>query len=141
MVWCSWDLTGRFPSLSRSQMLSPKINLFSISLLIQFIFWYDEDFKSYYEIHWVTNKVGISSVLFFKKFEGFNFRWLRQTFQQFISHRKASFRQLIVSSQDHVNHRNPVDHVFIKFCCKWNFGGLGECTNGSLATEIPTFSG
>ena len=88
---------------------------------------------------WVTNKVGISGALFFKKFEIFSFRWLRRTFQQFISHQKASFRQLTVSTQDHVNHRKPIDRVFIKFCYKGNFGGLGEHTNGSLATESPAF--
>ena len=38
---------------------------------------------------WVTNKVGISGALFFKKFESFNFWWLRRNFQQFISHQKA----------------------------------------------------
>ena len=100
----------------------------------------DEDFQMHYEILCVINKVGIPGVLFFKKIESFSFRWLRRTFQQFISHRKASFRQLIVSAHDHVNHRNPVDHVFIKFCCKGTFGGLSECTNGSLPTKIPAIA-
>ena len=37
----------------------------------------------------MTNKVGISDVLFFTKFEIFSFQWLRQVFQQLISHQKS----------------------------------------------------
>ena len=37
----------------------------------------------------MTNKVGISDVLFLSKFESFRFRWIMRVFQQLISHRKA----------------------------------------------------
>ena len=70
-------------------MLSPKINLFSISSLIQFIFdrmkissHIMKDFK-------VTNKLWISGISIFAKIESSSFWWLRRIFQQLISHQKV----------------------------------------------------
>ena len=53
--------------------------------------------------------------------------------------KKPWFWQLSEQSKKGVNHRNPVDHIFIKFCCKGNFFGLGEHTNSLLATKSPAF--
>ena len=62
-------------------MLSPKINLFSISSLIQFIFdWMKISSHTMKDIG-MTKKFGVSDVLLFDKFEIFRFRWLGRDFQ------------------------------------------------------------
>ena len=54
--------------------------------------------------------------------------------------KKPSFQQLTVSTQDHINHRNPVDHVFYKILEReLSMASLGELINSSLAIETPRF--
>ena len=62
-------------------MLSPKINLFSISSLIRFIFDKMNISSHIMKDIGMTNKFGISDVLLFDKFEILSFRWLRKDFQ------------------------------------------------------------
>ena len=61
-------------------MLSPKINLFSISSLIQFIFDRMKISSHIMKDIGMTNKFGVSDLLF-DKFEIFSFCWLRRDFQ------------------------------------------------------------
>ena len=49
----------------------------------------------------VTNKLRISSISIFDKIESFSFRWLRQVFQQLISHQKDLVSVAKSLMQDH----------------------------------------
>ena len=59
------------------EVLSPKINLFSISSILQFIFDRMKISSHIMKDIGMTNKFGVSDVLLFDKFEIFSFRWLR----------------------------------------------------------------
>ena len=71
------EFTRREEEKSVAVVLSPKINLFSISSLIQFIFDRIEISSHIMKDIGMTNKFGVSNVLLFDKFEIFSFRWLR----------------------------------------------------------------
>ena len=62
----------------------------------------------------VTNKVGISDVLFSINLNVLAFSGLGELSNSSLATENPSFRQLTVLIQDHVNHRNPVDHIFYK---------------------------
>ena len=49
----------------------------------------------------VANKMRISDVMLCDKIKSFRFRWLRQAFQQLISHRKALILVANSLTQDH----------------------------------------
>ena len=69
-------------------VLSPKINLVSISSLRKFIFDRMKNSSHVMKYFKVTNKLWIPSSSIFDKIESFRFWWLRWVFQQLISHRK-----------------------------------------------------
>ena len=62
---------------------------------------------------WVTNKIGIYGVMFFKKFENLAFGGLGELSNSSLATEKPDFQKLTVFTRDHVNHWKPIDHIFL----------------------------
>ena len=71
----------------------------------------------------VTEKLWISGISIFDKIESFSFRWLRQVFQQLISHRKALVSTANSLTQDH---GYPPKAGSFGYLLKGTVGGLCE---------------
>ena len=67
LVWDSWDLTGRFPSPSRIQMLSPKIIYFDSMKNLTHA---KKDMN-------ITDSLKASVFYLDENFTSYSFRWLR----------------------------------------------------------------
>ena len=52
---------------------------------------------------------------FTKKLKVFAFGGLSELSNSSLATKNPSFRQLMVLNQEHVNHRNPIDHIFNNF--------------------------
>ena len=81
LVWGSWDLAGRFPSPSRSQMLSPKIIYFDSMKNLTHA---TKDVN-------ITDSLKASVFYLGEKFTSCSFQWLRRGSEHLISHQKGSF--------------------------------------------------
>ena len=117
-------------------MLSPKINLFSISSLIQFIFLIGWRFQVilWKTLGWLT-KLGYLMFCYLIDFKVLAFSGLGEIFKSSLATENPSFQQLTILCRTMIIHRNLAHYVICLNSSKRTFGGLGELSNSSLATE------